>query len=267
MPKTEYEEALANLGDDSKRALEGVFAVWSGEAELTQVFQNIKNETALAANSFASLLNAFAAQLARGNSPVDSLRAACHAHQRKGRQMPDADRPVILGRAKGLNDHATSLAKASSGTLTKEEAEKLLLKYAGSLNPTELDGFLRETPLGRYNLVWATFDSSNPGANPFDRLPISHAGIRAALGLGEFTDTLIILVWHQADSGSPPLHRPTIADAADFRHYRPNPDRTALWGLTAPPLPNPDRLQPQPEVVMPDPTSKGLRLPFLIVLA
>ena len=159
------------------------------------------------------------------------------------------------------------VARTSSGALTSVEAKKLLLKYSGSLNPIGLDSFLRETPLGKYNLVWATFDSSNPDANPFDRLPISHVGICTGLGLGEFTDTLIILVWSHSDSGSPPLRRPTIADAEVYRYYRPNPDINARWGLTAPFSPNPDGLQPQPEVVMPDPTSKGLRLPFLIVQA
>jgi hypothetical protein len=267
MPLSEYEQALAGLVADFKRGVEAVFLAWSADAGLAQVLQNITSETALTIVDFTNLLKFFAVQLASGNSPVDSWLTACRAHKMKGHLIPAADCPAILGRAKGLEDHATSVARTSHGALTSAEAKKLLLKYSGALNPMGLDSFLRETPLGKNNLVWATFDSLNPDVNPFDRLPVSHVGICTALGLGEFTDTLIILVWNHADSGSPPLHRPTIADAEAYRYYRPNPDANAPWGLTAPFSPNPDKLQPQPEVVMPDPTSKGLRLPFLIVQA
>jgi hypothetical protein len=253
----EYEQALTGLAADFRQAVERVVGEWSLDAQLAQVVQNITSETALASGDFTSLLSFFAAQLAGGNPPLDSWLSACRAHKRKGRVIPDADCPVILGRAKGLEDHATSVARTSSGAFTSAEAKKLLLKYSGSRNPMGLERFLRETLLGKYNLVWATFDSSSTDSNPFDRLPISHVGICTALGLGGFTDTLVILVWSHADSGSPPLHRPTIADAEAYRYYRPNPDAHAPWGLTAPLLPNPDGLMPQPEVVMPDPTSKG----------
>ena len=145
----------------------------------------------------------------------------------------------------------------------------MLLKHGGSLNVGAFEPFLRDAPLGKHNLVWATFNPDDSSADPFDRLPRSHAGICTALGLGFFTpdDTLIVLVWNHADPGSPPLHRPTVADAEDSPYYRPRPDAKDLWGLTEPLPPNPDGLQPQPEVVMPDPTSKGLRLPFRIVQA
>ena len=79
--------------------------------------------------------------------------------------------------------------------------------------PSGFDLFLRESWLGNY-LVWATFNPDDPRADPFARLPSTHQGIRTALGLGHCTpsDTLIVLVWNHADSGSPPLHRPTVAD-------------------------------------------------------
>jgi len=180
----QYEQALAGLVANFNQAVEGVFGQWAADARLAQVVRNIKGETALATVDFTSLLSSFAAQLAAGNSPLDSWLTACRTHKRKGRQIPDADCPVVLGRAKGLDDHATSVAKTSNRALTSAEAKKLLLKYSGSLNPMGLERFLRETPLGKYNLVWATFDSSNPNANPFDRLPVSHAGICTALALG-----------------------------------------------------------------------------------
>jgi hypothetical protein len=85
------------------------------------------------------------------------------------------------------------------------------------------------------------------------------------LGDPKFNETLIVLVWSHADSGSPPLHRPTVADAGDYPYYRPRADGAAPWGLTAPLKPNRDALQPQPEVVMREISSRGLRLPFRIV--
>ena len=89
------------------------------------------------------------------------------------------------------------------------------------------------------------------------------------LGLGHVTtaDTLIVLVWSHVDSGSPPLHRPTIADAKANPYFRPHADATIHWGLTKPLPPNPGKLQPQPEVVMPEITSMGLQLPFRVVQA
>ncbi|MCY2988703.1 MAG: hypothetical protein NTY19_12655 [Planctomycetota bacterium] len=161
-----------------------------------------------------------------------------------------------------------SIAKASRGTLTSSEAKKLLLKHSGSLAPAGLDAFLRDAPLGNY-IVWATFDSAAPDADPFDRIPHSHNGICTTLGLGHFTtsDTLIVLVWDHVVSGSPPIHRPTVADAEDYPYYQPRPEAAASWGLTAPLPPNPDGLEPQPEVVMPETTSQGLRLPFRVVHA
>jgi hypothetical protein len=200
--------------------------------------------------------------------PVAAWQSACRQHKLRGPELPAADCPAVLGRARNLNDHAASLAKASVVALTANEAKKLLLKCSGSLKPHALDTFLRATPLGNY-FVWATFDALNPRADPFDRFPHSHEALCTALGLGHFTaeDTLIVLVWDHVDSGSPPLHRPTVADAEDSAYYRPRHDADAPWGLTEPLPPNPDGLQPQPEVVMPETSSQGLRLPFRVIQA
>ncbi len=268
MPLTAYRQALTDSGPDATRVVELVFAAWAADAKLGRVSQNVTGETALGTADFASLLSSFAAQLASGENPVNAWQTACRAHKLLGRQIPRADCPAVLGRAKGLDDHAACIAKASRGTLTSSEAKKLLLKRSGSLDPAGLDAFLRDAPLGNY-VVWATFDSADPHADPFDRLPNSRDGIRTALGLGHVTtgDALIVLVWNHVGSGSPPLHRPTVADAEDYPYYRPRPEADARWGLTEPLPPNPDGIPPQPEVVMPETTSQGLRLPFRVVQA
>lgn len=263
-----YQQALADLGPDAAREVELTFTGWSADARLDRVSQNVAGETALETARFTSLLNTFATQLADGRTSVDAWQTACRVHKRQGRELPAAACPAILGRAKSLEDHANSIARASRGTLTSNEAKKLLLKNSGAPVAAGLDAFLRDAPLGNH-IVWATFDSADSHADPFVRLPNSHDGICTALGLGHFTtgDTLILLVWNHVDSGSPPLHRPTVADAEDYPYYRPRPEADAPWGLTDPLPPNPDGLHPQPEVVMPETTSQGLRLPFRIVQA
>jgi hypothetical protein len=268
MPLTVYKQALADLATDAARAIERAFTAWSTDVKLDRVSQNVAVETALATTRFTGLLNSFAAQLASGEMPVDAWRTACRAHKLQGSQIPAADCPTMLGRAKSLDDHAASIARGSGDSLSSTEAKKLLLKFSGALSPTVLEPFLRDAPLGNY-IVWATFDSADPDADPFERLPDTHNGICTALGLGHFTasDTLIILVWNHVDSGSPPLHRPTVADAEDYPYYRPRPEADALWGLTEPLSPNPNGLEAQPEVVMPETTSEGLQFPFRVVQA
>lgn len=268
-----YQDALACLPADAQKAVADAFQQWLSASDPTfqQVQQNIAAETALAPADFVSLLQQFAAQLDDGLALTelqDAWRTACRRHQLKGKPIPSSACPVLLGRAKGLDDHAVAVAKASSGNLTKEQARKLLLKYAGLHN---LDGFivfLRETLLGNF-LVWATFNPDDSGIDPFVRLPTTHPGICTALGLGHLatSETLVVLVWKHVDSGSPPLHRPTVADAEDYPYYRPCPNAGDVWGLTEPLAPNTDKLEPQPEVVMSATSSQGLQLPFRLVWA
>ena len=268
MPLSAYQQALDDSELDATREVELAFTGWSADVKLGRVSQNVAGETALDTTRFTSLLKAFAAQLASGKKPVDAWLTACRAHKLQGREIPTADCPAILGRAKGLDDHAVSIARASRGAMTSSEAKKLLLKNSGTLRATGLETFMRDALLGNH-IVWATFDLADFLADPFVRLPKSHDGICTALGLGHFTagDALIVLAWSHVDSGSPPLHRPTVADAEDYPYYRPRPEADAPWGLTEPLPPNPDGLVPQPEVVMPKTTGQGLRLPFRVVQA
>ena len=266
MRMSQYQEALAVLPSGSTTAIQGTLDTWVGDPDLGQVGQNICDETALAAADFEKLLGSFAAALANGIPAKNSWIAACRAHKRSGRQLPDADCPSILGRARSLDDHANSVAKGSGGALTPAEAKRLLLKHAGGPVALALDSFMRLAPLGNY-LVWATFNANNPATDPFDHLPTSHGGICTALGLGWANATLILLVWSHAGCGSPPLHRPTVADAEAYPFYRPHPNASAPWGFTCLLPPNLGGLQPQPELVMPETTSQGLRLPFRVFRA
>jgi hypothetical protein len=268
MPPLFYQQALDELEPVPRRDVERVFTLGHTDATLDQVRRNVAGETALVVADFVALLTNFATLLASGEQPLKSWIAACRNHKLKGRQLPTGHCPAVLGRARSLDDHAKSVAKASSGGLTAHEAKKHLFKYSGSHNPAAFEPFLRAAALGNY-FVWATFNSDDPRTDPFDRLPKTRSGICTALGLGGpiSSETLIVLVWIQANSGSPPLHRPTVADAEDYPYYRPCADPAAHWGLTEPLSPNLDALLPQPELVMRETSSRGLRLPFRVVPA
>lgn len=263
-----YQQALDRLAPAARVAVTDAFRTWSGDVAFAQVSRNVAAETAIVLEAFAAFLDSFATHLANGDAPDRCWITACRGHNLKGRQVPVADCPVALGRVRSLDDHAKSVAKASSGGLTQQEAKKQLLKHSGSLDPLGFEPFLRGAPLGNY-YVWATFNPGDSSVDPFDRLPKSHFGICTALGLGGQTlnETLIVLVWNHVDTGSPALHRPTVADAGDYPYYRPRADADALWGLTEPLSPNPDALEPQPEIIMREATSQGLALPFRIISA
>jgi hypothetical protein len=267
MTPSKYHEALNALAADSRQAVEAVFVAWEGDVALARIGRNVAGETALTAADFLSLLTHFDEALAAGGPGQESWKVACYGHQLRGRQIPEDRCPEVLGRVKSLEAHARAVSEASPGLLTPEEAKKQLLKHSGSANVAGFERFLRPAPLGRH-IVWATFNDEEPRSDPFGRLPKTRAGIRTALGLGGpiFDDTLVLLVWSHAGSGRPPLHRPTIADAADDNPYfRPCADAHCLWGLTAPLAPNPDGLVPQPEVVMREISSRGLLLPFRVL--
>lgn len=267
MAVSEYQRVFAALVVVKSEAVEKAFVAWSADPSLEQVRQNILNETALSTADFTSLLTSFADELASGKEPAVCWEAACRRHKRKGREIPSDRCPVLLGRARSLEQHADAIATTSGGHLTPFRAKLMLLKHSGALDVTIFGSFLYDAFLGKNGLVWATFDSDDSKRNPFQRLPLSRLGIRTALGLGHFTadESLILLYWSHANAGSPSLHRPTVADAETSEYYRPCLNPAELWGLTSPLPPNPDRIEPQPEIVMPEPTSKGLLLPFLVI--
>ncbi len=152
MQLTAYQQAMADLATDAARTIELAFTAWSPDVKLGRVSQNVACETTLATARFTSLLDSFGAQLASGEMPVDAWRTACRTHKLQGRQIPATDCPTVLGRARSLDDHAVSIARASGGILTSSEAKKLLLKYSESLAPAGLNAFLRDAPLGNYRL-------------------------------------------------------------------------------------------------------------------
>jgi len=263
-----YDQALQCLSEAFRNGIQTVVDAWGNDADLSRIRRNILHETALAGADFVSLLERFGKELDLGAPQRECWRTACRAHQFRGRVIPSDRCPSVLGRVRTLDDHAKSIAEASGGNLTSLEAKRLLLKNSGSRSPTGFERLLRRASLGRW-VIWATFDPTDGTANPFNRLPKSRVAICSALGLGgpAFYDAIVVLVWGHAESGFPPLHRPTVADAADYPYYRPHSDPTSISGFTEPLPPNLDRCSPQPEVILAEIDSRGLRLPFQVLSA
>jgi hypothetical protein len=260
-----YLSALEELEPDERRVVSAALAGWATDRDCSQVGRNIAAETALALGDFVALLKRFAAELAASRGPVEAWQTACRRQKFKGRRLGSEDCPGVLGRATSVEALAISI-KETFPQFTRRQAERLLYRIDGATWPGEADKtYLRGTPLGRY-LIWATFNPEERAANPFDRLPQTRRAICTALGLGHFRpeESLATLAWDHETSGSPPLHRPTVADAEDYPFFRPHRDPDAAWGETEPLPPNEEGIEPQPELVMPVVLGRGLKFPIRI---
>jgi hypothetical protein len=259
MLSSAYQQALNKIEASMRTRIEaGVLAL---DAQLQA---NIHNETALAVADFVSVLELFASNMATDPDlgALSSWTKACRAHPLKGNIVPEPHLPIVLGRCKTLNIHADDLVASEGADFDVVEARRLLRKYAESSSlPSFFIDALRKTVLGKHTL-WATFDASDSKRNPFFRLPQTHAGICAALGL-DHSEPIIVLAWRHQEAGAKPLHRPTIADAAAFTLFRPYHDPASHFGYTGP-LAHTPALEPQPEVVLESIKCEGLILPYMV---
>lgn len=265
MSLSEYEQALVDLPEDARLRIAEAFTDWASDGRFRQVHENISNESALSRTHFAELLQSFSTELVASKPSRICWPVACRDYQLHGPQVPEDRCPTVLGRARGLDDHAKAIEKGSSGAISSKEAKAALRKYSGQVALDFFEGFLRDALLGRH-VVWATFNEKQSEQNPFDHLQ-AREDVRVALGLGHLTvdDELVLLVWNRDGTEHPPLVCPTVADAGDNAHFRPRASCTAPWGLTKPLEPNPRQLPAQPEVVMRESASRALRLPYRLV--
>ena len=70
MSLSAFQQALAGLQTDARQVIERAFDAWSADARLSQVSQNVADETALANADFTSLLDSFATLVANGETPL-----------------------------------------------------------------------------------------------------------------------------------------------------------------------------------------------------
>ncbi len=260
-----FPAAIGAISPSARAHVEAQLATWrGGSGDRVRVTTNIEHETALPVADFTSLLEAFGQALGAGTSAPDAWAQGCRAHQFQGALMPVASVPDVLGRALAVKSYADLVVGASGGQLTAAAAEDMLQRYAGQPSlPPRIDRRLRAARVGQY-VVWATFCAATPNVNPFDILSRTTQDILTALGLGHInpSETLVLIAYRSSTStASPPVHRPTVAEAEGFACYRPWHDPLHAHGYTAPLPPNPAGLPGQPEIVHPGILGAGLLVP------
>jgi hypothetical protein len=263
MASEAFTDTLDSLAPDDRAAVEGAFAALGGAGvSWSQVCENVRNETALGRDDFASLLRDFARKRDTEESVGEAWVEACRAHQLRGRALPPGLCPRVLGRAVSRKQLMLRLEKEIPDVLG--EARDPVLGLGGpEIEQSAHISFhrlLSLVPFGRH-VVWATFNTSDPGGDPFEGLRHGAEAVRIGLGMGllEPGESVVLLTWSHAESGAPSLHRPTVGDAGLFEHFRPVADPNAPWGETRPLEPNPLGLAPRPEVVSQECGPGGLR--------
>lgn len=265
-----YSAALSRLSPPDQSLVSDAFLGWASDAKWKRITENALQETALQESDYLEFLQSFANFLNGGNSEQEAWKKACWDNQCKGAQLPTDACPVLLGRAVGLKDYARLIQKGSQGTVVAEEARKVLRRREFGTRGHPIESWIKEARLSEH-LVWATYNPDDDTTCPFERLPRDAASVCTALGLGDSidpsgsaSDAICLLTWNHLDSGSPSLHRPTVADAADYPHYRPVPDPNARCGQTEPCSPNHGGLAGQPELVLESITGVGLVFAYTV---
>jgi hypothetical protein len=261
MPASPFQSALKKLDPLRRESVSRQLQIWRNEvspSDSGQIANNIANETALTTSEFTQLLSDFADALTHHSDPLVAWDKACGSHQFSGKALNPTDRPSKLGRASKF-DKFLQYAKT-----TDAKFKKTLTKYAGiGKPPSFLKNILDAQALGG-SVIFATFNDADSSGDPFDGLPWDRDAVRTALGLGQpehnSPDPYLLFRYHSTEPPALPLHRPTIADAGTFSHFRPGKSAKAKWGYTHPVPPNSRKLSAMPELVHKQIT--GIRVVF-----
>lgn len=250
MPTKLFNSALKKLDLARRKSVTAQLEAWANEtppSEATQIAENITRETALSSAIFTQLLSDFADALPRHTDPLIAWENACKIHHFATSPLAAIDRPVKLGRA-CKSDIFLKYAKTSDRIF-----KRMLTKYAGSKKP--LSAFIKILKTEKLGgpMIFATFNDSDSTQDPFGGLPWDRDAIRTAFGLGQFDHAspspYLLFRYHSAEPPSLTLHRPSIADAGRFSHFRPVNSAKAKCGFTRPLEPNLRKLSAKPELV------------------
>ena len=255
---------MNKLNPKQRETVSRQLEAWRNEAhpsESGQIAENITHETAFTLDVFTQLLADFAKALASHPDPLVAWEKACEAHNFEGKALAPSDRPVKLGRASKFDkflQHVKTTDTRFKATVTK---------YAGHKTPpSSLVNILNAAPLGG-SVIFATFNDADSSQDPFVDLPWDQESIRTALGLGHFrsnTAPFLLFRYHSSEPPDLPLHRPTIADAGSFSHFRPERSTRAKWGRTCPIPPNSRGLPSMPEVIHKQIAGDRLDFPYQV---
>jgi len=263
MPSNTYQSALKKLDPKRRESVARQLDVWRNEAppsQSGQIAENIASETALTPDVFTQLLADFADALAKHSDPLIAWEKACGLHTFNGKAISQIDRPSKLGRASKFDKFLQYVRTTDANFKTT------LTKYAGNDKPPRfLKNILDVQPLGG-PVIFATFNDADSTGDPFDGLPWDRDAIRTALGLGQpehnTPDPYLLFRYHSSEPPALPLHRPTIADAGTFSHFRPVKSATAKWGSTHPIPPNNRNFPAKPELAHKQITGVRVAFPY-----
>ncbi len=249
MPSKHFRDAINALEKDEQSKIRRQLDAWKAQAtpsQWAQIAANIENETALPVPKFTALLRDFTTALTHHSTPENAWTQTCISHLFSGQPLVPSVRPKRLGRA------CKSDIFVKYANTTDKRFKDTLTKYAGKNPPSFWRNVLAKQNLGG-DVIFATFNQNNTADDPFAGLPQDRESIRTALGLGHTShsspDPYLLFTYTSDEPPNLPIHRPTIADAGDFCHFRPAKSSAAKWGFTGPLAPNPQNLPPCPEVV------------------
>lgn len=265
MPTKHFTSALKKLDPVRRKSVTDQLQAWTNAtppSEASQIAENITLETALPLATFTQLLSNFADALSRQADPLIAWDNSCKLHHFATAPISPTDRPVKLGR----------VCKADIFLKYARTSDKIfksrLTKYAGSAKPlTAFIKILKTETLGG-PMIFCTFNDLDSAQDPFDGLPWDREAVRTTYGLGQKehnTSTPYLLFrYHSAEPPSLTLHRPTIADAGTFSHFRPGGSAKAKWGFTCPLAPNVRSLPAKPELIHQQIVGERLVFPYEI---
>lgn len=226
-----FDDALSGLPVASQAAIQVALDAWASHPSCHRLCTNLRVETALPADAWATLLAAFAHRLGAGEPPEEAWTVACRAHQRRGAAHPAP--PSVLARAMPETVYVDRLAEAAHVDRRRAVRVLELATARGTAPPPAVERLLRSAPLGRW-LIWATFRADRSADRPFDGLPDDKDVIANALGLGEpWPPAVLLLLTYERPAGLV-VHRPTVADAATYVWYAPHVSPSDPHRMTAP---------------------------------
>ncbi len=268
MPANPFNSALKKLDPARRKSVTTQLEAWTSEAppsEAGQIAENITRETALPPAIFVLLLTDFADALPSHADPLIAWEKACELHSFATVPLATTDRPTKLGRVCKFDAFPCRAVIKTSDKRLKES----LTKFAGRSKPPRfLKNLLNAENLGWGNVIFATFNETDSTQDPFDGLPWDRDAIRTALGLGQSNhgthDPYFLFRYLSSEPPDLPLHRPTIADAGTFSHFRPVNSSKAKWGSICPIPPNNRNLPAKPELIHKQITGVRIEFPYEI---
>jgi hypothetical protein len=267
-------DVLKELSAEDRKRVEGRLRSWekSPREDKRRTLKNLQRECVMDRIALKSLLQLFSAKFGvKGVSSEKAYNEACWDHQFSGRKLK-GKRPTIVGRAIELEQYAELIKRAATDArlpFEKRDAIDAITRAAREGSSSFRGQFVfHRAELGNRPVIWATFNPKTRDGNPFESMPDQDLDtIRTACGLGHYRRAkCLILLAYKPKLGrrNLDLHCPTVAEACLNAFFRVMTDIDEEHGWTEPLMPNPRKLERQPEVVHRKITGESLVFPIYL---